>query len=230
MPKIGDPKKLRKKYQTPNHPWNSKNIAFNKELSKEFGLRTRKEVLIADSFLKKYMDIAKRLIANTTPQGMKEKAQILGKLESLGLLPAGADLNTILGLEVKDVLNRRLQSVVYRQGLAKSMKQSRQFIVHRHIRIGEKEMTVPSYLVSLSEENGVNFREKSALADDDHPERVLPESVVAEEVAKVTGEKAVTEKKEPVSEEKNKEEKTVDAKKEDSGAVTEEKPEENNEN
>jgi small subunit ribosomal protein S4 len=139
--------------------------------------------------LKKYMDIAKRLIASTSEQGEKEKQQILGKLENLGLISAGADLNTVLGLEVKDILNRRLQSVVYRKGFARTMKQARQFIVHRHISIGNKEMTVPSYLVSLAEESNVNFKQKSSLFNEDHPERTSPEAVVEQEVEKVTGKK-----------------------------------------
>ena len=214
---MGDPKKLRKKYQTPNHPWNKKNIDENKELSSEFGLRSRKEILIADSFLKKYMDIAKKLIASTTQQGEKEKAQILTKLTDLGLLSAGAELNEILGLNVRDVLNRRLQSIVFRQGLARSVNQARQFIVHRHIQIGQKEMTIPGYLVTLTEENSVSFKDKSALCDEEHPERVNEKEAVAEEVAKVTG------KKKEVSEEV-----AAPVKKEEP-AKQEAKPEENNE-
>jgi small subunit ribosomal protein S4 len=209
VPKIGDPKKLRKKYKTPNHPWNRKNIDDNKLLSAEFGLRNRREILIADSFLKKYMDIAKKLIANTTEQGEREKAQILTKLTDLGLISAGAELNEILGLDVRDVLNRRLQSIVHRQGLARSVAQARQFIVHRHIRLGDKEMTIPGYLVSLAEESSVSFKENSALADEEHPERANEKEAVAEEVAKVTGKKAkVTEvAKEPTIEKKSTEEK-----------------------
>ena len=163
------------------------------------------------------MDIAKKLIASTTQQGEKEKAQILTKLTDLGLLSAGAELNEILGLNVRDVLNRRLQSIVFRQGLARSVNQARQFIVHRHIQIGQKEMTIPGYLVTLTEENSVSFKDKSALCDEEHPERVNEKEAVAEEVAKVTG------KKKEVSEEV-----AAPVKKEEP-AKQEAKPEENNE-
>lgn len=171
---MGDPKPLRKKYNTPRHPWIRLNIESERVVTKEYGLVKKKEIYIANSFIKKYRDIAKRLIATRTlPQAQKEKEQIINKLQELGLLPAGAELEQILGLELKDVLFRRLQSVVYRKGLARSMKQARQFITHRHVMVGEQEISSPSYLVSLAEEGAVAFKQRSALADAGHPERVI---------------------------------------------------------
>ena len=141
-----------------------------------------------DSLLKKYKDIAKKLIASTTEQSKKEEAQVLDKMQRLGLLPSESKLDDILGLELKDALERRLQSIVFRKGLARSMKQARQFITHRHITIKDKEITAPSYLVSLEEENHLGFKGKSALADEEHPERVM----ITKEVEKPeeNGEKA----------------------------------------
>lgn len=171
---MGDPKQLRKKYNTPRHPWIRANIESEKVVTKDYGLVKKKEIHIANSFIKKYRDIAKRLIAaRTLPQAQKEKEQILGKLQDLGLLAAGAELEQILGLELKDVLSRRLQSVVYRKGFARSMSQARQFITHRHVMVGDQEISSPSYLVSLAEEGTVSFKQKSALADAEHPERVI---------------------------------------------------------
>ena len=171
---MGDPKQLRKKYNTPRHPWIRASIESEKIVTKDYGLVKKKEIHIANSFIKKYRDIAKRLIATRTiPQAQKEKGQILGKLQDLGLLPAGAELEQILGLELKDVLSRRLQSVVYRKGLARSMKQARQFITHRHVMVNDQEISSPSYLVTLAEEGAVAFKQRSALADAEHPERVI---------------------------------------------------------
>jgi small subunit ribosomal protein S4 len=136
--------------------------------------------MIANSFLKKYKDIVKRLIATKTEQGAKEKKQVLEKLQRLGLLSGVAELDTILDLNVKDILDRRLQSVLFRQGLARSMKQARQFITHRHITIGDKEINSPSYLISLEEETSLGFKGKSALADAEHPERAVIEKKAAE--------------------------------------------------
>ena len=171
---MGDPKQFRKKYNTPRHPWNKINIENERVMVKEYGLVKKKEIHVANSFIKKYRDIAKRLIATRTiPQAQKEKEQILKKLQELGLLPAGAELDQILGLGMKDVLSRRLQSVVYRKGLARSMNQARQFITHRHVMVGDNEISSPSYLVTLEEEGVVSFKQNSALADTEHPERAI---------------------------------------------------------
>ncbi len=172
---MGDPKKLKKKYETPAHPWNKNNIEVEAKIRKEYGLVKKKEIHIASSFLKKYKDIAKKLLAKKTLQGEKEKEQVLAKLQRYGLLPAGANIDQVLGLEMKDLLERRIQSIVCRKGLARSMKQARQFIIHRHIRVGQKEVSRPSYLVPLSEESFITFKENSTLASAEHPERVVLE-------------------------------------------------------
>src|SRR3989338_5535083 len=168
---MGDPKKFKKKYNTPAHPWNKQAIETEGILRKEYGLKKKKEIYIASSFLKKYKDIAKRLIADTSTQGAKEGQQMTAKLQRLGLLQTSAKLDHVLSLELKDVLERRLQSLVCRKGLAKTMNQARQFITHRHVMIGDKEITSPAYLTSLQEEAVLTFHERSALKSSDHPER-----------------------------------------------------------
>ncbi len=176
---MGDPKKLKKKYQSPVHPWNKNAIETERKLKNDYGLVNKKEIYIAISFLKKYKDISKKLIADKSTQAEKEKKMIIEKLLRLGLLPVGAPLDQILGLETKDILDRRLQSILFRKGFARSMKQARQFITHRHVLIGNKQITSPSYLLTLEEESQLTFKPTSALASADHPERVV---VKAEEI------------------------------------------------
>ena len=214
---MGDPKKLRKKYATPRHPWIKSAIDEEKVITKEFGLRKKQEIMIANSFLKKYKNIAKRLIASQTEQSEKEESQVLGKLQGLGLLNAGAELDQILALNVESVLERRIQSVVFRKGLARSMNQARQFIVHRHIAIGDKEITFPSCLISLEEESKLNFRGKSALFNEDHPERKNEAKEIHKEAEAVKPIKEEKSEEAPVEEvpETPKEEKEVSEVKED---------------
>lgn len=184
---MGDPKRLRKKYSTPMHPWSKETIEEERKLVQEYGLKRKREIFILDSFLKKYRNIAKRLIANKTAQGEKEKQQVLGKLQRLGLLSSEAKLDDILNLQLVDILERRIQSQVFRKGFARSMRQARQFITHGHVKCGNKSITSPSYLLTKEEENTLTFLEKSALSDDDHPERVSIAKEVKEEVEKVKG-------------------------------------------
>ena len=169
---MGDIKKPKKKYLTPSHPWIQQEIDEYRQARQDYGLTKRKELLITNSFLKKYKDIAKRLIADTTAQGQHEKEQMLTKLTKYGLLSAGARVDDVLSLQTKDLLERRLQTMVVRKGLARSFKQARQLIVHRHILSGSNEITSPSYLVPVDEEANLSFKVSSSLAQADHPERV----------------------------------------------------------
>lgn len=191
---MGDPKKLKKKYFPPPHPWNRGFIEEGKVLKKNYGLKNRKEILIASSFLKKYKDIAKKLIATPTSQAEKEKQQVLAKLKKMGLLPPSVTgLDSILGLEVKDILERRAQSLVYRKGLARTVSQARQFIVHHHIRIGKKGMTSPAALLTLEEESLLTFKDNSTLADLEHPERKPIETKKDHKASKKEGKTESTE-------------------------------------
>ena len=168
---MGDPKKPRKKYSTPIHPWQKFRIDDEKVLIEEYGLKNKKEIWKITSKVKGFSRQAKSLIARTTPQGEKEKIQLIKRLNRLGLLSEEANLDDVLGLEVRDLMERRLQTMVFRKGLAKSINQARQFIVHQHIIVGDRKITVPSYLVKMGEEHTISFAQISQLADPEHPER-----------------------------------------------------------
>jgi len=85
---------------------------------------------------------------------------------------------------LKDILERRIQTKVLRKGLARSARQARQFITHRHITVGLKEITSPSYLVSIAEEEKIAFKSNSALTSADHPERLIKTELPKQEVIK----------------------------------------------
>ena len=187
---MGDPKKQRKQYKTPMHPWQKERIDYEKEILKEYGLKNKKEIWKMESVLRKFRSQAKKLVAQDTLQAKREEELLLNKLVRLNLIEPGAKLESILNLDLKDILNRRLQTQVLKQGLAKSTKQARQFITHRHIKIGDKRVNVPSYLISAEEEFKISFSDSSGLSKDDHPERIKKETEkLKEEVEKKTGKK-----------------------------------------
>lgn len=172
---MGDPKKQKKNYSTPSHPWQKERMESEKVLLRDYGLKNKKEIWKMDSVLSDFAHQAKHLIATKGEQAEKEKAQLLSKLYRLGLVEEKADLNAVLGLEIKNILDRRLQTIVHKKNLAKSVKQARQFITHRHIFVAGKKMTRPGYLVSKGEEANVVFSPNSALASPEHPERLKEE-------------------------------------------------------
>jgi len=169
---MGDPKKPRKKYSTPTHPWQKERIEEEKILLKDYGMKNKKEIWKLESKLENFKVQTKRLISLSGEQAIKEKAQIINKLQSLGLIGKEADTGEILGLGLKDLMERRLQTIVFKKNLAKSIKQARQFVVHGHIFVNGKKITKPNYIVSLKEEGLITFSPASSLKDELHPERI----------------------------------------------------------
>jgi len=132
---MGDPKRPRKKYQTPMHPWEKSRIEEEKKLLKEYGLKNKREIMKMQSVLRNLKSQAKKHIAARGDQAEKEKQQLLSKVFRLGFTEKTATLDDVLGLTIDSVLRRRLQTLVYTLGLARSVKQARQFIIHRHITV-----------------------------------------------------------------------------------------------
>lgn len=161
---MGDPKRRRKQYNTPIHPWQKLRMDDEDKLISEYGLKNKKEIWKLASKTRDFARQAKKLIADTTVQGELERKQLMSKLVSLHILPPDADLDDVLGLETKDLMERRLQTIVVKKGLAKTVKEARQLIVHGHIMVGNTKITVPSYLVKKDEETSIKFVPTSAVA------------------------------------------------------------------
>jgi len=170
---MGDPKKQRKKYSTVLHPLQKVRIDEEAVLLREYGLKNKTEIYKMRSVLKGFADQAKNLIASKTKQAEREKIALLNKLSNLGLITKTGDIDDILDLSINDIMDRRLQTLVYKKAKARSIKQARQLIVHEHISVGNRKITSPSYLVPVEEENSIDFVASSKLADAEHPERAV---------------------------------------------------------
>jgi small subunit ribosomal protein S4 len=70
-----------------------------------------------------------------------------------------AHMKGITGENLLASLERRLDSVLYRMGLATSRSQGRQIVRHGHILVNGKKVDIPSYVVRPGEE--ISVREKS---------------------------------------------------------------------
>lgn len=172
---MGSPKQPKKKYSRPFKMWNRERLDTEKPVVSEFGLKNKQELWKTASILRKYTAQAKRLTALRGEQSEVEKRQLIEKLSHLGVIGKDASLDEVLGLTLKDFLGRRLQTIVFKKNFSHSVKQSRQFITHRHIMVGDKIITAPSYLVPAAQEDKVIFVETSTLSKADHPERLIKE-------------------------------------------------------
>ena len=174
---MGHPKFARPKYDTPTHPWKKARIEEEHALKEQFGLKKiggMKEIWKGKSKLRRWRQNAMKLIGRVdTSEGhfSREKDDLVESLYRRGLLGDGATLDDILLLTVEHVLSRRLQSQVYYCGLATSMRQARQLVIHGHIGIGDQKMTVPSYIITRDDENLLTYHHTSPLTDTDHPIR-----------------------------------------------------------
>ena len=110
-------------YARPRTPWQAERIAGEVEVVKAFGLRNKRELWKAQAVLRKYRQASRKMLAAVSiGQAPPEAEAILNRLKRLGMLKEEGDLDAILSMKVNDVLERRLQTQVYRQGLANSLE------------------------------------------------------------------------------------------------------------
>jgi len=150
----------KKKYERPLKPWDKTRIETEKKLSKEYGLRRKKEIWRAESILRNYRRLARTLAAKKDKEMEKT---LLDKLFRMGLIEKNASLDDVLVLTVEKILDRRLQTLVLKKGLANTSKQARQFIVHGHIALDGRRVKWPSTLIKKGEEKKISFYGKSKL-------------------------------------------------------------------
>ena len=172
---MGDPKFSRAKFERPSHPWEGERIKAENDLLKKYGLKNKKELWRSQFVLRRFRQRARELQARVRTgdtQAEKEREQLLRRLGRLGLLPLeGTTLDDVLTLDVEAVLSRRLQTLTFLKGLAFTPRQARQFVVHGHVSIDGRRMTVPGHLVTRTEEIVITYDERSPISNDLHPAR-----------------------------------------------------------
>lgn len=178
---MGDPKFSRRKYEKPSHPWEGERIKAENELLMKYGLKNKRELWRAQSFVRTLRAQSRDLQARVRTgdkQAEVETKELLQRCARLALLPAeGATLNDVLSLNTEAVLQRRFQTVIYRKGLAFTPQQARQFIVHGHASISGRKVTIPGYYVKRGEEEQINYHVKSPISNELHPVRPKPEDL-----------------------------------------------------
>lgn len=154
---MGHPKHARKKYSRPRKPWDSKRLAEEKAIKGQFGAKNKHELWRFESILRKKRHSARKLLAMPLEQRIKREAELIASLNKIGLIDEKATLDDVLTLKTNELLERRLQTIVYRKGLANTIKQARQFIVHGHIALEGKKLTRPGYIVKRGEDAKISY-------------------------------------------------------------------------
>lgn len=159
---MGDPRRLRKKFDTPLNPFEKDRILDEMRYVGRYGLRNKSEFWKHRWMLSHFRQLAREARASPEKIQQKQLEELRNHLSKLGLVSKTASFDDILSLKVEQFLDRRLQTVVYKKGLAKTIYQARQLIVHGHIALGDKLVDSPSYLVPLADENNIAFAINSA--------------------------------------------------------------------
>jgi small subunit ribosomal protein S4 len=152
---MGDPRKLRKKYEVPRILWEKERIDEESALVKEYGLKNIKEIWIAKEELRKIRRQARKMLG-LGEKGQKEFEVLANRITKMGYGSSKA-IEDVLGLNTKAVLDRRLQTLVLKKGLARSMKQARQLITHGFIAIDGKKVSTPGRLVTIDQEEKISY-------------------------------------------------------------------------
>ena len=179
---MGDPKFPGKHYNTPSHPWQKVRIEEERTLTQQYGLKNKKEIWKANTKIRSMRRQARKLTATSgDEQAQKEKSLLLAKLNRLGMLEQESGLEDVLRMTPENILDRRLQTQVYLQGLSSTAKQARQLIVHGHISVDGAVTRVPGMIVTKLQEKNITYSPSSALNSDLHPVRPGGEKIFDDE-------------------------------------------------
>ncbi len=166
-------KRLRKQYEKPLRLWDKQRIESERKLRDEYGLKNARELWKMQTLLRKIRREARRLLAARGSDVERRKMQLIQRIKRFLIQKEAPTLDDVLSLTVRDVLERRLQTLIIRKHLARTMSQRRQFISHGHIAVNGKKISSPSYLVPFSEEDQLNWY-KHALALEAKPVAEAP--------------------------------------------------------
>lgn len=130
------------------------------KLAGEYGLRNKREIYRVAFTLAKIRKSARQLLTlpERDPRRLFEGNALIRRLIRIGVLDADKNkLDHVLSLKIEDFLERRLQTQVFKLGLAKSIHHARVLIKQRHIRVGKQLVDVPSFIVRLDSQKLIDF-------------------------------------------------------------------------
>ncbi|KAF5838120.1 ribosomal protein S9 component of cytosolic 80S ribosome and 40S small subunit [Dunaliella salina] len=149
-----------KTFKKPRRPFEKERLDAELKLVGEYGLRNKRELWRVQVALSKMRNAARTLLQHDEkdPKRIFEGQALMRRLYKYGLLNESQDkLDFALALRPNDMLERRLQTLVFKQGLAKSIHHARVLIRQNHIRVGKQVVDVPSFLVRVDSQKHIDF-------------------------------------------------------------------------
>ncbi|KAI0706183.1 40S ribosomal protein S9 [Cytidiella melzeri] len=160
------PRNHNKTYKVPRRPFESARLDAELKLAGEYGLRNKREIWRIGLTLSKIRRAARELLKldSKDPKRLFEGNALIRRLVRVGVLDeTRMRLDYVLSLKIEDFLERRLQTQVFKSGLAKSIHHARVLIRQRHIRfvgyhsLSRQIVNTPSFVVRLDSQKHIDF-------------------------------------------------------------------------
>merc|ERR1711948_136191 len=149
-----------KTFRKPKRPFEKERLDGEMKIVGEYGLKNKREVWRVQYALAKIRSSARALLTLDEKDETRlfQGEALLRRMTRLGLLlESERKLDYVLGLTAAKIMERRLQTKVFKLGLAKSIHHARTLIRQRHIRVGKQICDIPSFIVRLDSEKHIDF-------------------------------------------------------------------------
>lgn len=160
----------------------------------EYGMRSKRELRVLEKIFQNMKKRAKDLLIHTDEDYQIVQGRLLlSRLEKQGIMSEIkytskkdiiAKLEKVLDLDITEILERRLQTKVFRMGLAKSIHHARLLIYQKHIAVNGFIVDKPGFIVSAKNDGNIELSQHSALV----PGSIKHEKNRQRKAAEVTGE------------------------------------------
>ncbi len=135
--------------------WDRNRIAREHDLRDKFGLKNIRELWKATTEVSRIRSNAREVLSNQV--GERVGKDIIARLSRYNIVAKDAKIDDLLGVTPEAILSRRLQSMVFKNGLSKTHKQARQLITHGFISVNGRKVKSPGYMVSAEEETKIGY-------------------------------------------------------------------------
>jgi len=149
-----------KKSRAPRRPFEKERLDAELKMIGLYGLKNKKEIWRVRLALAKIRSTARTLLTKDEkdPSRIFEGQALMRRMIRYGILDEDKQrLDYVLSLSIENFMDRRLQTLVFKRALAKSIHHARVLIRQRHIRVGRQIVNVPSFMVRVESEPHLEF-------------------------------------------------------------------------